>query len=279
MKRSAGTRTACLLSIATICSLVVGTPVLNAHAEDDRRIAKGIQDNSCLVEEAYNQEPGVVQHISCLRRQGHDWLFNFTQEWPIGSQHHQFSYSVPYSWLRSEGQRAQGVGDILLNYRYQALFEDATTPAFAPRLSLILPTGNAQRGLGSDSFGYQLFLPVSKIVADRVTLHGNVGVTSYVDVFGRRPTSYTLGGSGIYAVTREFNLMLELLGEWNESVNEMRQIERERVFTVSPGFRYALNAPEGQLVIGMGAPIQFSNGATDFGAFLYVSFEHSFSAR
>jgi hypothetical protein len=31
--------------------------------EDDKRPAAAIQDNSFLIEEAYNQEEGVVQHI------------------------------------------------------------------------------------------------------------------------------------------------------------------------------------------------------------------------
>lgn len=30
-------------------------------------------------------------------------------------------------WLRNEGRRVQGVGDIFLNYRYQALYETNTT--------------------------------------------------------------------------------------------------------------------------------------------------------
>ena len=98
----------------------------------DDRPAKGIQDNSFLIEEAYNQEPGVVQGIATLRRQGRDRYFAFTNEFPLGSQIHQFSYVLPYSILRSEGQKARGIGDVLLNYRYQALFESAVTPAFAP---------------------------------------------------------------------------------------------------------------------------------------------------
>ena len=64
------------------------------------RPAAGVQDNSFLIEEAYNQEAGVVQHIFNLRRQGHDWSFAFTQEWPVGSQTHQFSYS-PTSGCRA----------------------------------------------------------------------------------------------------------------------------------------------------------------------------------
>ena len=239
--------------------------------------AKGIQDNSCLVEEAYNQEAGVVQHISCLRRQNHDWLYNFTQEWPVGSQDHQFSYTIPYSSVRVDEQRFRGLGDVLLNYRYQALYESDTTPAFAPRFSLILPTGNENKGLGNGSVGYQVLLPFSKVVSDRVTLNANAGVTSYFDVQGHQPTSYVVGASAIYAVTRDFNLMLESLNEWNESVGPNREIERETALTVSPGFRYAFNLSAGQLVVGAGAPIRFVRGEkTDFGVLLYLSFEHSF---
>ena len=228
------------------------------------------------MEEAYNQEPGVVQHITCTRRQGRDWSFNFTQEWPVGSQDHQFSYTIPYLWLRNGGGRTQGIGDILLNYRYQALYETSTTPAFAPRLSVILPSGKAERDLGSGSFGYQVLLPFSKIVSDRVTVHANAGVTSFFDVQGRQPTSYLVGASGIYAVTRDFNLMLESLAEWNESVNSDGEIERERSFTISPGFRYAFNLSAGQLVVGAGLPVRLMKGsAPDYGVFFYLSFENS----
>lgn len=261
------------LVAAVICS---SSPAPAIAEQSDPRPAAALQDNSCLIEEAYNQEPGVVQHISCLRRQGRDWLLNFTQEWPLGSQTHQFSYSVPHTWLRGEGQRAQGIGDILINYRYQALYESDATPAFAPRVSLILPSGNAAKDLGNGSLGYQVLLPFSKIVSDRFTVHTNAGVTSYFDVNGQRPTSYLLGGSVVYAVTREFNLMLESLAEWNESVNATRQIERENSYTISPGFRYAFNLSAGQLVVGAGAPIRFTKEATDYGALFYLSFEHKF---
>ena len=44
----------------------------------------GIQDNNFLIEEAYNQEEGVVQHISTFSRMwnSQDWSYTFTQEWP-----------------------------------------------------------------------------------------------------------------------------------------------------------------------------------------------------
>ena len=148
----------------------------------------------------------------------------------------------------------------MLNYRYQALTESATLPAFAPRLSVILPTGDEDRGTGFGSYGYQINLPVSKIVSDRVTLHGNAGVTSYFDVHGRQPTSYNLGGSIVYAVTRNTNFLVEALGEWTETVNDTFGIDREFAFTLLPGVRHAFNLKEGQLVLGAGVPIQFTEG-------------------
>lgn len=55
------------------------------------------------------------------------------------------------------------------------------------------------------------------------------------DVNGRSPTSYNLGGSIIYAVNRDFNLMLEGLEEWNESVDGFGKIQHDAAFTISPG--------------------------------------------
>ena len=279
-------------ALIRICAAILAsTLALPATAEEgDPRPAAGIQDNSFLIEEAYNQEQGVVQHISNLREDAGDWFFAFTQEWPIFSQDHQFSYTIPYSWIGSGtaaeqtitdlivdfdagGATEQGFGDIMLNYRWQALYEKQYQPAFAPRLSLILPTGDRDKDLGNESFGYQINLPVSKIVSDRVTMHGNAGLTSYVDVENQQPTSFNLGGSVIYAVTRDFNLMLETLGEWNQSVEEGEIVE-EFTYTISPGFRYALNFPDAQLVLGLAAPCSFSEGAQEYGAFLYLSYEH-----
>lgn len=248
-----------------------------AAEEEDERPAAGIKDNSFLIDEAYNQDVGELQHVLTLQRQNRDWLLTFGQEWALGSQAHQLGYSVPYSWLRSTGRRTHGFGDIEINYRYQAWFESAKMPAFAPGISLILPTGSRINGTGEGSLGYEILLPFSKIVSDRVTLHANAGMTSFFDVAGHQPTSFKLGGSAIYAVRRDFNLMLETVGEWNESVNDMREIEREFTLTISPGFRAALNfSNDAQFVLGLAAPITLARDTKpDFGVFLYLSFEHN----
>ena len=69
-------------------------------AEPDRNV-DGIRDNSFLVEEAYNQEAGVVQHIltgayAYQQVGGSDldsWNFGFTQEWPLFGQRRQLGYT------------------------------------------------------------------------------------------------------------------------------------------------------------------------------------------
>lgn len=239
----------------------------------DSRPAKGIQDNSFLLEEGYNQEPGVVQNINVLRRQRRDWLYAFIQEFPIGSQAHQFSYTLPFADLRN-GQRAAGLGDLLLNYRPQVLYESDATPSIAPRFSLILPTGSKRRGLGNGSFGFQSNVAVSKVVSDRVTLHANTGVTTLFNVQGRTPFSLNLGGSAIYAATRDFNLLFETVAEQFELVSEERRIDRGRAVTLSPGLRYAFNFTDAQLTLGLAAPVTVSNREKpSYGVLFYLSFE------
>jgi len=142
-------------------------------------LAKGIQDNSFFIEEAYNQEPGVVQHILNVpidfTNGSREIAPSFTQEWPVFSQTHQFSYTIPYVFTEDDN----GMEDILFNYRLQAFMEDKYTPAFAPRLSLVLPTGDSDKGFGTGVMGYEFNLPFSKIVSDRWTLHFNAGMSCF----------------------------------------------------------------------------------------------------
>jgi hypothetical protein len=250
-----------------------------AADDEDRRPAAAIQDNSFLIEEAYNQKPGEVQFLTRWQRERRDWHLEVEAEWALASQDHQFSLGVPYAWLRTEeGQNVKGFGDLLLSYRYQVWYESVVLPAFAPRLGLVLPTGNRNRGTGDKSFGLGVNLPFSKIVSDRVTLHANASVVHLFDVEGQSPTDYRLAGSGIYAVTRDFNLLLEGVARWEETVNDLAQIEREFTFTINPGFRSAVNFPdESQLVFGFSVPVTLSrDSAPDYGLFFYLSYERDF---
>lgn len=251
---------------------------------------RGIMDNSFLVEEAYNQEPGVVQHIftamhSVERISEPDdraWDMSFTQEWPLFSQKHQVSYTIPFSAVESGGQSDHGFGDVLLNYRYQALFDEDTLTAFAPRFSLVLPTGDADEGFGDDTLGYQVNLPFSTALNDRWFAHANAGFTFLPDAGTGTEhdlLSYNLGASAIYAATEQLHLMLEWVGNWDEAIAGAGT-DREFASVISPGVRYALNFEgDTQLVLGLAAPIGLNDAAPDYGVFFYVSFEHGFLSK
>jgi hypothetical protein len=240
-------------------------------------LAKGIQDNSFFVEEAYNQEPGIVQHIINLPvffTHGEGEITpSFTQEWPIFTQTHQFSYTIPYTFTEEEN----GFEDIRLNYRLQALMESERTPAFAPRFSLITPAGDASKGFGHNRLGYEINLPFSKIVSNRVTLNLNAGGSLFPDVNDRDLWNYNLGASAIYAVTENFNLMLESVANWEEDVDPAKNIDRTVTALISPGARYAFNLPDDlQIVIGAAVPVGLTSDSPDWGLFFYLSFEHPF---
>jgi hypothetical protein len=240
--------------------------------------AKGIQDNSFFVEEAYNQEAGVVQHIINVpiffTRGQKEITPNFTQEWPFFGQTHQLSYTVPYTFDDYD----HGFADVTLHYRYQALMEGGCVPAFAPSFSLVLPTGDTNKGFGTGHVGYETNLPFSKIVSDRWTVHFNAGGSLFPDVRGHDLINYSLGASAIYAVTNDFNFMVEAVAGWEEDVDPARHLQRVTTALISPGARYALNLPDNsQVVVGAAVPIGLTHESPDWGLFFYLSFEHPFT--
>src|SRR6185295_13275155 len=114
-------------------ALLLAAPAL-AQAPDDAPI----QDNSFLVEEAYNQGPGVVQHISTFTSSGGAWVYGFTQEWPLGGMRSQGSYALA---LAHDSAHGTGPGDVALNYRYQLIGTASAADRLflAPRVSVLLP--------------------------------------------------------------------------------------------------------------------------------------------
>jgi hypothetical protein len=243
-----------------------------------------IEDNSFLIEEGYNQDPGVVQHISTVTLTGpdrRDAVVGFTQEWPLRGRRHQLSYSLLYQIQQGDGP--DGFGDLLLNYRQQ--LRDADPWAVAPRLSLILPTGSERKGLGAGTVGGQANLPVSVRIGPALAAHLNAGMQVLARVRDsaaaggpthRTLTTYTLGASLIGPVTRPVNLMLEFVQAWTGAIQPAGGVAHEATSTVSPGIRFALNFGGTQIVPGLGVPITFADGDGTTALLLYFSVEHPF---
>ncbi len=237
-----------------------------------------LSDNSFLIEEAYNQDPGVVQHISNFARgSGGDWAYSFTQEWPFRGRQHQLSYTVPV--LHADGT---GVGDLLLNYRWQLTGSPDAELAVSPRLSAVLPTGSVDHGRGAGSFGAQLALPVSYRAAEALVLHGNAGLTwlprAETPAGNTAGTvSYALGASAIWLARSRFNVLLEWIWQDNEGVTTGGGTTRERAMFLNPGVRFGWDSPGGlQVVPGVAYTIGVGPSEGEEAVFVYLSFEHSF---
>jgi len=247
--------------------------------------APGIQDNSFLVEEAYNQNFGVVQHISSFTRffDSKDWNYTFTQEWPApGDERHQLSYTLVALHAGAFPGSGVGIGDVFLNYRYQLVGSGETRVAFSPRLSLIFPTGDSTVGRGSGSFGLQTNLPLSVVLGRKLVSHWNAGATFFPhaqDASGDRAATagYNLGQSFIWLTNARFNVMLETVFARSQTVVSSDHTEWTSSLFLSPGIRWAYNFKNGlQIVPGIGVPLGVGPSAGERAILLYLSFEHPF---
>ncbi len=267
--------------VRMVVLLLLGSSALYAQTAAPTDAPFRIADNSFLVEEAFNQEAGIFQNILGAARVGGSWAASFTQEWPVASQTHQFSYTLAF--VNDGGQN--GPGDMMLNYRYQATVEGPGRPAFSPRLSLILPSGNSDEGLGDGSLGLQVNLPVSKQTGDWYW-HWNGGFTwlpnaqatfRQGDIHIDREDTLTspfLAASAIYRLRPMFHLMLESVLSSDQSIEEAGR-SRAAALTLSPGFRSGWNVGDKQVIVGFALPVSWSD-STDAGAFFYVSYELPF---
>jgi hypothetical protein len=236
---------------------------------------EGIQDNSFLIEEAYNQEHGVVQHITTYQvaRGVRGFDASFTQEWPLGGISHQLSYSIPVS--RSDG--VTGIGDVELNYRHQLVGDAHAALAIAPRFTIAVPTGDWKRGHGRGAVGAEVAMPVSYVVSPLLTTHFNIsaGVTprSRVNSIHRATVSdFSVGGSAIVTALSNLHFLVE-----GVFANERVDGEDTQSAVISPGIRGALNFESGlQIVPGVAFPIGVGPSSGEKGVFFYLSFEHPF---
>ncbi len=241
-----------------------------------------IQDNSFLLEEAYNQEPGVIQHISTFTkyRQSRDWLYTFTQEWPVPDETHQLSFTLPYQRLEASLDGKRALGDILLNYRYQLLGNGDATVAVSPRFSLILPTGDEKQFRGNGALGYQVNLPISVVLSKSFVTHWNLGATytpHAKNAVGEKAdlAAWNFGQSFVWLAHPNANVMLEFAYSSGETVAGAGLKERVNSFYINPGLRFAINFENGlQIVPGIAVPIGVGPSKGERAVFLYLSFEH-----
>lgn len=234
-----------------------------------------LQDNSFLIEEAYNQEHRVVQHISTAELHHGSALYSFTQEWPVRGQRNQLSYT-----LAATEDGDVRFGDARLNYRYQAVGGEGKRVWIAPRLSGLVPVGDADKLGGNGGWGLEGVVPVSWEVAKVLTLHGNLGATwrpSGENADGRSAGTMEpyVGGSVIIFITPMLNLMAESIWRDGKAVIADGKAAGSWDQAVTLGARYGINFRSG-LQIVPGVAWMPAVGDEPTRSYLYLSFEHPY---
>ncbi len=241
-----------------------------------------IRDNLFLLEEAYNQEPGVIQHISVFQYapRAREWVYSFTEEWPAPTDLNQLSVTLNLSGAQADD--SSGLGDTLLNYRFQALgLGGQGWIAVAPRLSLVLPTGDPEKMTGRGHIGLQANLPVSMELGRFFVVHLNAGATVVPNAQspgGRTETALdaNAGAALVWQPVKWFNPLVELSYTMTEQVGDASS-ERVHALVVNPGLRFAIDhQPTGlQIVPGISVPMQvLPKAGFEASVLAYLSFEH-----
>ena len=258
---------------STLCCLLLLATVAQAQQPRDARRPFEITDNSLLVEEAFNQEAGVFQNILLLQRpHGREWSLEFTQEWPLGGQRHQLSYTLPLEAVKPPGAEEYDVarGTIALHYRYQLSVEEGAGVAVSPRLSVLIPRGDV-----ADRLGLQFNLPVSKQLAD-FYVHFNAGFTVAGIGASGSAARWQTAGSVIYRAWPMLHLLVESVyrADEHETVAGL-----EDGWLISPGVRAGINLGDHQLVLSAALPIGLLNDYDTQDFIAYISYELPFMRR
>ena len=243
-----------------------------------------ISGNTFLIEEAFNQDARVVQHILkfSFTRPSDENLIFFAQEWPLFSHDHQIGFSFSYFWLKKDENPYFLFGTLTLDYRYQ-LLDDGNWAAMAPRISLVVPH---RKNYPYGNIGYQLNMPVSKRVHDKWIVHVNAGVMLQPKVDVNLPEkkniySYHAGAGLFWLLHPKFNITLEWLSEfrdeydWDEDWDE--EIKKNKsIHWINPGVRFAFRVGPVEFVPGFCVPLQVHGKKKPKTAYLSVSMEHPF---
>ena len=254
--------------LAVTCFLTAGPP--------DRLTAQApLEDNSFLVEEAYNQPAREVQHVFTTEVLHGAQVVGFGQEWPLGGLRHQLSYGVA-----ALNDREFTFGDAEVSYRYQALGMQGGPLFMAPRVGALIPVGDAGRMEGNGGWGAEVQLPVSWEVSKFLSLHGNLGATwrpnaEGVDGSTAATLDRAVGVSAVIFVASRLNLMAESVWDWEREVIADGETAGSISHAFALGARMGFDFPGGmQIVPGIAWMPAVDEAPTR--SFLYLSVEHGF---
>jgi hypothetical protein len=251
--------------------------------EDENPLERFLQSNGLLVETAYHQEAGEVQHAVSVSRSSKDgWASVVSQEWPVFGEKHQVTFSLPAEVFLKRPDGIRGVGDLTLEYSYFLVGDNKSKITVSPGVGFSIPTGSVAKGLGAGGAGVSVKLPISVMLSKRFASNSNVEL-GYVsraknaegDRF--RLWNYEVGQSFVWFVRPKFNVLVEAIWDRSKAANRdsFREIENE-IF-VSPGVRWAHVFHNGLSIIpGVATPLGLGPSRGDHRIFFYLAIEHPF---
>jgi Putative MetA-pathway of phenol degradation len=241
-----------------------------------------LQSNGLLVETAYHQEAGELQHTFAMSRTNRrNWASVFTEEIPLGSGKHQLSFSLPAQLVRNDAESFRGIGDAKFEYSYFLYGNNSSKVTFAPGFGVSLPTGNYRKELGAGASGVSAKLPVSVMLGKRFAANSTFEM-SYTrrakNAEGEKANlvGYEFGQSFVWFAKPKLNLLVEAVWERSPEVigDNLKKYERE--LYVSPGVRWAHTFKNGLMIIpSIGVPIGVGASRGTHGIFFSIGFEHS----
>lgn len=294
-----GIMLALTLSAASIAGLAQSNPRREAESvATDPQISKAakseaekldnrfLQSNGLLVETAYHQEEGEVQHTFTFShsRQG-GWASVIAQEWPVFSEKHQVSFSLPAALLVKSPDGNRGVGDLTLEYSYFLLGNNKSRITVAPGVGVSLPTGSVAKGFGAGGPGALVKLPISIMLSRRFASNSTVEY-SYVSAAKNAEgdqfhlSHYGVGQSFVWFARPKFNVLVEAVWEKSRAANRAGFKEIDSDLFISPGVRWAHVFHNGLAIIpGVALPLGVGASRGDHRIFFSLAVEHRFKRR
>lgn len=114
-----------------------------------------------FTEKAYPEDEAVLTFD--YASDGTDGQTSLVWERRLGTRG-QLELVLPFVSTRDDGQRHQGIGDIALGAKYAFAHNFKRGRIWAVGGELMLPTGNAQRGLGNADAGGELYLAYGQVL-------------------------------------------------------------------------------------------------------------------
>lgn len=132
---------------------------------------------------------------------------------------YEFAYSFKYNneFLINKQHSMQGLGDIVLNAKYQLLKEERLLPDFSVRSAVKFPTGEKKDLLGSGELDYGIGILMDKGFFDRLFIYAGANVVwiekpGFFSVLGVKEQIYSGMLAMEYFLSRRFSFVAQISG-------------------------------------------------------------------